>query len=233
MPANHGICENIQWYVLCCDMPEFLLPVLSMPSNILVFAGSHCAALDVRRYFILGTSATAFLGNIDVAVLVRIVYVGGSGPVSRMLRRCAVICSSARVAVVSASLVTPNGTVRKKSSRQIFRKLIATSNFKASCEPVKELAEPSTTTALPVIGRLSATTSPVEAGILPEQWQSFTCIGCALVISVSLSSPSHPDMMVFAQQCAVCVQFAKKALAERDAAAKRHTSHASRLETRP
>ncbi|XP_065298448.1 uncharacterized protein [Dermacentor albipictus] len=155
MPANHGICENIQWYVLCCDMPEFLLPVLSMPSNILVFAGSHCAALDVRRYFILGTSATAFLGNIDVAVLVRIVYVGGSGPVSRMLRRCAVICSSARVAVVSASLVTPNGTVRKKSSRQIFRKLIATSNFKASCEPVKELAEPSTTTALPVIGRLS------------------------------------------------------------------------------
>ncbi|XP_065298449.1 uncharacterized protein [Dermacentor albipictus] len=205
MPANHGICENIQWYVLCCDMPEFLLPVLSMPSNILVFAGSHCAALDVRRYFILGTSATAFLGNIDVAVLVRIVYVGGSGPVSRMLRRCAVICSSARVAVVSASLVTPNGTVRKKSSRQIFRKLIATSNFKASCEPVKELAEPSTTTALPVIGRLSA----------------------------KMVSSQHPDMMVFAQQCAVCVQFAKKALAERDAAAKRHTSHASRLETRP
>ncbi|XP_072146096.1 uncharacterized protein [Dermacentor andersoni] len=36
---------------------------------------------------------TAFLGNTDVALLVRIVYVGGSGPVCRVLRRCALICS--------------------------------------------------------------------------------------------------------------------------------------------
>ncbi|XP_075559783.1 uncharacterized protein LOC142591341 [Dermacentor variabilis] len=53
------------------------------------------------------TLMTAFLGNIDLAVLARIVYAGGSGPVCHVLRRGAVICSSARVAVFAASLVTP------------------------------------------------------------------------------------------------------------------------------
>ncbi|XP_075557743.1 uncharacterized protein LOC142589918 [Dermacentor variabilis] len=91
----------------------------------------------------LASGKAAFLGNTGVAVPVRIVYVGGSGPASCVQRRCAVICTSTRVAarVAAASLVTPLVVVlihRKgdKSDRRYWRPIAlgnTAAKFYAKC----------------------------------------------------------------------------------------------------